>query len=160
MREARRILCPRAVTAGAAVSLAVALALADADALAKDTEAVNDGILADASTTTDAAAGLLATAAVALTLMTVSFVSTARGTNAEATSADVLVAGAYHQRVVTPTGKVYVACWPRNSIVVLMGCGFHVVLALSSLYAHPTISVYPPNPAISGRTHQLSTTRL
>ena len=39
-------------------------------------------------------------------VVTVPFVACASGT----TWADVPVAGAYHQRVVTPTGKVYVAC--------------------------------------------------
>ena len=46
-----------------------------------------------------------------------------------------LVLGAYHQSVVTPTGKVYVACMSRNSIVVWIGVGFHVPPGLSSLHA-------------------------
>ena len=41
-------------------------------------------------------------------------------------------AGAYHHKVVMPTGNVYVACVPRNSIVAVTSTGFHVVLAESS----------------------------
>ena len=48
------------------------------------------------------------------------------------TCAEVLVAGAYHQSVVIPTGKVYLACWPRNSMVVETDWGFQMVAALSS----------------------------
>jgi len=39
---------------------------------------------------------------------------------------------ANHHSVVTPTGNVYVACIPRNSIVAVTSTGFHVVDALSS----------------------------
>ena len=48
------------------------------------------------------------------------------------TSADVSD-GAYHQSVVTPTGNVYVACIPRNSIVVSTFWGFQLPLVLSAL---------------------------
>lgn len=40
-------------------------------------------------------------------------------------------AGANHQIVVMPTGKVIVACIPLNKIVVVTGTGFQVVEALS-----------------------------
>jgi len=42
--------------------------------------------------------------------------------------------GANHHKVITPTGNVYVACIPRNSIVAVTGTGFHVMLALSSQF--------------------------
>jgi len=42
--------------------------------------------------------------------------------------------GANHQSVVTPTGNAYLACIPRNSIVVDIGWGSKLVDALSSQF--------------------------
>lgn len=57
--------------------------------------------------------------------------------------------GAYHQSVVTPTGNVYVACLPRNSIVVLTGVGAHAPLFVS--YQLRTTSEYRSQSALFAR---------
>ena len=130
------------------MELPAALAVADAEAEANDTDAVNDGILALALTpdadappfraeNTDAGeeavAELRATGCATVPFVPTSAFTATAANELEAISAEVPVAGAYHQSVVTPTGNVYFACMPRNSIVAGTGCGFQVVLALSSL---------------------------
>ena len=96
-------------------------AVTDAEAEANDTEAVNDGILALAFTpdadappfraeNTDAGEEAVV-ALSAIGCATVPFVPTSAFTataanELEAISAEVPVAGAYHQSVVMPTGKV------------------------------------------------------
>lgn len=44
----------------------------------------------------------------------------------------LLAAGANHHRVVTPTGNVYFACIPRNSIVAVTGVGFQFITTMET----------------------------
>ena len=78
--------------------------------------------------------------------------------NLFAVDAAELSASAYHHSVVTPTGKVYDACTPRNSMVVATETGLKVVSELSSLYS---IERYQMLQGRWGRDAcQLSTTKL